>query len=266
MSTGDERRLAFGGVAELYDEARPSYPRALVDDVIAFAAVRPPERILEVGSGTGKATVLFADRGFGVLGIEPSPEMAALARRNCAGYPGVRIEETDFERWAGEAAAFRLVFSAQAWHWVAPGAGYAKARSALVEGGAFAAFWNYPRWEDCEIRDELAAAYQRAAYVPAQGDPMHPGAETSGPRHSRFDEVASAEGFSDAEYRTYRWCLDYTTAEYLRLMRTHSTHILLSEQGLQALLDEVGGVIDRHGGSLALPLVTELHLARVIPD
>lgn len=262
----DARRLAFGGVAELYDEARPSYPAALVDDVIAFAAVEPPERLLEVGAGTGKATALFAAKGFGVLAIEPSSEMAALARRNCAAYAGVRIEETDFERWAEEPAGFRLLFSAQAWHWVAPDAGYAKARSALVEGGAFAAFWNYPRWNQCAIRDELVAAYDRVDYRPAQGEPMHPASDADGALHSRYEQVASADAFWRAEHRSYRWSVRYTTSAYLRLIQTHSTHILLGDENRRALCAEVGAVIDRHGGSLTLPLVAQLHLARARTD
>jgi hypothetical protein len=56
----------FGEVAELYDQARPSYPAVLFDDVIAFAPQSP--RVLEVGAGTGKATVLLAERG-----LESSP-------------------------------------------------------------------------------------------------------------------------------------------------------------------------------------------------
>ncbi len=59
-TNANDQRLAFGSVAELYDRARPSYPEALVDDVIAFAGVMPPTRLLEVGAGTGKATRLRA--------------------------------------------------------------------------------------------------------------------------------------------------------------------------------------------------------------
>jgi len=60
LSMDERRRLSFGGVAELYDRSRPSYPPALVDDVLEFAGVGPGEadRALEVGAGTGKATVL----------------------------------------------------------------------------------------------------------------------------------------------------------------------------------------------------------------
>ena len=54
----------------------------------------------------------------------------------------------------------------------------------------------------------------------------------------------------------------YETEEYLRLLRTHSDHILLPPQQRDALLDAVAGVIDRHGGTLELEYVTLLCLAR----
>ena len=114
----DERRLSFGSVAELYDRARPTYPHALVDEVVAFAGIDGGSHgvALEVGSGTGRATLLLAERGVAVHGLEPSAEMGAVARRACAGYERVEIEETDFEHFGGADGHFDLVFSAQAWH------------------------------------------------------------------------------------------------------------------------------------------------------
>lgn len=94
----DGQRLAFGRVAELYDRARPSYPPAVIDAVVEFAGLTSPARIVEVGAGTGKATVLLAERGLGVLALEPSHEMAQVARANCRRYPAVEIIEVEFER------------------------------------------------------------------------------------------------------------------------------------------------------------------------
>ena len=90
-----ERRLVFGEVAELYDRHRPTYPAELIDDLVALAGLDASRPVLEVGAGTGKATVLFAQRGIPVLAIEPSPEMAAIAGRAAAGRAGsVEIELT----------------------------------------------------------------------------------------------------------------------------------------------------------------------------
>ena len=51
-----EQRLVFGEVAEQYDRSRPSYPDAMVDDLVELAGLGPGCRALEVGAGTGKAT------------------------------------------------------------------------------------------------------------------------------------------------------------------------------------------------------------------
>src|SRR6185436_15674571 len=78
MSQLDEaRRTSFDAQAELYDAVRPLYPDALADDVIA----RGGRRVLEIGTGTGQATVVFARRGASIVAIEPGPRLAAVLRR-----------------------------------------------------------------------------------------------------------------------------------------------------------------------------------------
>jgi trans-aconitate methyltransferase len=167
------QRLAFGQVADLYDRARPSYPPAAIDAVIEFGALAAPMRIVEVGAGTGKATVLFALRGLSVLGIEPSPEMARVARANCAKYPGVEIVETDFERWEPP-ERFSTLVSVQAWHWVEPDLRYRRADQALAPGATLAAIWMVPDWQACRVRAALSGAYRRAAPELVPDFPMHP--------------------------------------------------------------------------------------------
>jgi SAM-dependent methyltransferase len=251
----------FGQVAERYDRVRPAYPSALVDEVIALTAGGPA---LEVGAGTGKATVMFAQRGVAVDAVEPSAEMASIARRRCADFPGVTIAETDFEDWHGDRHAYALVFSAQAWHWVSPDVKYVRAREALADGGLLAAFWNRPDWSRCEMRDELADAYQRTA--PDFGrdpGPMHPGSEIAPDRWEDWDaEIAAAAGLGDPQTRFYEWTAEYTAQRYVELIATTHDHILLDDTTRDALLEAVGDVIGRHGGSLSLPLVTKLCLAR----
>ncbi|HZC29793.1 MAG TPA: hypothetical protein VE269_08630, partial [Gaiellaceae bacterium] len=49
-------RRTFETAAEVYDAARPSYPDELFDDLVSLAALKPGERLLEIGCATGKAT------------------------------------------------------------------------------------------------------------------------------------------------------------------------------------------------------------------
>ena len=258
----ERRRLSFGGVADLYDQARPSYPSALVDDVVEYSAATGAvaDRALEVGAGTGKATVLFAARGLNVLGIEPSADMAQVARRNCAGYENVTIEETEFERWRPPGHEFRLVFSGQAWHWISREVRYTAARAALEDGGALAAFWNRPHWTACELREQIGEAYRLSGHGGDADDPMNPAAAPGD--ENWVNEIAAAPGFDAAEVRRYRWQRDYTTAEYLDLLGTHSACLILDAGEREPLLGAIAAAIDARGGSFRMAYVTRLCLAR----
>lgn len=264
-----ERRLAFGQVATQYDRARPTYPGALVADVIEFAGLAPGAAAVEVGAGTGKATVLFARHGLSILAIEPSADMAQVARERTAGFPSVVIEEIEFEHWRPD-RRFGLLFCAQAWHWIAPNLRFRRAAEAVGENGVLAAFWNRVSWESCPLRDELAQAYR--SFAPELGGeigagPMHP---TAG---AAEDFITDWQGgaprptaFTEPEWRTYPWRQRYTSAGYLSLLETHSDHILLEPANRSALLTAIGGVIDRAGGSLEISYVTRLGLARRVRE
>ncbi len=259
------RRLSFGEVAPLYDTARPSYPTELIDDVIALAPMRGRPRALEVGAGTGKATVLFAARGISVHALEPSREMAAVAETNCARYPGVTIEIVEFERWGRGGRSFPLLYAAQAWHWIEPELRYPAARAALEPGGLLAAFWNRPEWDRCPLRDALERVYARCAPDLAAHGPMRPARRPSGEIWSRWDEeIAASEGFEQPELRNYRWPAEYSTPQYVALLRTHSDHIVLEPGQRQALLEGVAAVIDGAGGTFELTYVARLCLARAV--
>lgn len=257
-------------MAELYDLARPTYPAELVEDVLAFSGAGESDPALEVGAGTGKATALFAERGLKIVALEPSAAMAEVARRNCAGHGNVTIEQSDFEHWEARGRSFKLVFSAQAWHWISPEVRYLRAREALRAGGALAVFWNRPVWESSPQRDELAEAYRRTAPDLGEGigpGPMHPAVSSPPEWWSDWtDEIAAATGFEAADSRVYRWRETYPRDAYLQLLRTHSDHIVLGPERLVGLLDAVGEVLDRHGGALELEYATVLWMARASGD
>jgi SAM-dependent methyltransferase len=70
--TGDRERLraTFDSAADGYQQARPDYPDALYDALIGTAQLRSGDRLLEVGAGTGKATLPLARRGFRITCVE----------------------------------------------------------------------------------------------------------------------------------------------------------------------------------------------------
>jgi SAM-dependent methyltransferase len=255
-----EQRLAFGRVAEQYERARPSYPAAAIDEVLAYAGVEPGEPVVEVGAGTGKATRLLTARGLRVLAIEPDPAMAAICAR--ASDPAlVEVQVTDFESWRPREHV-GLLLSAQAWHWLDPQLRWRRAAEALRRGGAVAALWTLPVWERIPLRAALDEVY--AATVPemAPGFPLHPASRPERLAERWHEEVA--EGFADVRAGTHDWTQRYGASEYAELIATHQDHIRLETGQKGALLDRVRGTIERDGGTIEMAYRTSVCMARRI--
>ncbi len=163
MTFDIDRKTTFDRVAELYDEARPGYPEQLFDDIILLSRIADGGRLLEIGCGTGKATLPFAERGYAMQCLELGKNLAALAAQNCRAYPHVEIKQTSFEDRQIERDSFDLVFSAQAFHWIPIEIAYAKSAAALKLGGHLALFWNTYPAEDAPMRHDLDEIYLRHA-------------------------------------------------------------------------------------------------------
>ena len=261
MGFRDEQRLAFGSVAELYDRARPSYPAAAIDDVMTCAGLRRGDTVLEVGAGTGKATVLLAARGLDVVALEPSAAMAAVARANCRGLAGVRVVESELEQWE-PTERFPALVSVQAWHWVAPAVRYERAHAALAAGGTLAAVWTFPDWAACGLRDALCDAYRLTVPQLAPDFPMHPASQPTRLAGDWSAEIDATRWFGDPQLMTHPWSQPYTSGEYVELLQTHQDHILLGAQDRRALLEAIAAAIGgEEDGTLTMPFVTRVCLA-----
>jgi SAM-dependent methyltransferase len=100
-------------VRSYYHRILPFYDRELADRgdgaLWAWAAATPPGcRVLELGSGTGRATAFLARTAGRVVGLELAPEMIAVARRRLAGSSNVSFVAADM-RAAPLRAGFDLV-------------------------------------------------------------------------------------------------------------------------------------------------------------
>jgi SAM-dependent methyltransferase len=245
--------MVFGEVAHLYDRARPQYPAELFDDVFGYGALSAGDRALELGAGTGKATRAIAARGLAVTAIEPSAEMAAVLRTSTT----ATVVETAFETFDVEAGEFRLCFAAQAWHWMDPRSRAERVAHALVPGGTVALFWNLARPFAEPVAGEVQAVYDAIA---PDVEPL----TTQWPLDDTLDELAAARHFDAVEKRVYRWSQVYPTSDYLDLMSTHSSHRMIDDETRNRLVNEIGAVLERHGGHAEVGYDTALYLARRI--
>jgi SAM-dependent methyltransferase len=244
------RAESFGSIAALYDRARPSYPPALVDDLVADE----PRAALDVGCGTGIAGALLAARGAEVLGVEIDERMAALARGR-----GLRVEIDAFERWEPAGRTFDLLISAQSWHWIEPVTGAAKAATALRPAGRACLFWNLGD-PPAEMRERLAPVYERFA------PELESYSIVLGGGHDTIEAAAAginASGrFEAAQVRRFPWTEHYTTASWLEYLSSHSDHQAMAPARLERLLDAVGETLAALGGSFELAFEAVLVDAR----
>lgn len=251
-----EQRFAFNQVASVYTTARPSYPDALVDDVISYADLKPGNAILEVGCGTGQATKSFAARGFPILAIDPGPQMVREARAALAQFDNVTLVESTFEALAAEQASFQLIIAAQSWHWVAPEMRFAKAAETLSPRGALAVFGHVPVGLPAPLLDQLKQLYLH--HIDYSGPPPEAWYLPSGPFKGWFDESGV---FGPVEHRCYPWKWRHTTSSYMDFLRSRSDHQLIEPAKLEALLDDIADAIDGHGGQFEIDYETHLYVA-----
>jgi SAM-dependent methyltransferase len=248
----------FDGVADRYAACRPTYPEALVDALISMTGVRPNNRILEIGSGTGKATLLFARRGFSIHCIEPGQNLVAVAAQALQDYPRVNFETVTFEQWHEQSGEFDLVMSAQAFHWIPQPSGYAKAARTLKAQGHLALFWNmYPDPTDALFLDLQKVYEEHAPELATRASSCEDLIK------QREADIGDSGYFGKVRVERFPWSVKYDAQQYVDLLDTYSDHLRLSEERRSRLYAGTREVITRHGGFIEKPYLAMLYVAQV---
>jgi SAM-dependent methyltransferase len=231
----------------------------LFDDLADIADLRPGARVLEIGSGTGQATLPLAERKYQVSAVELGPNLAAVARRKLARFPNVTVTVGAFEDWPLPAEPFDAVVSATAFHWLDPSVRVTKAADALRPGGVLATIaTHHIDGGDAQFFIDVQDCYQRwfpestgvrlpaAAEIPADSADL----DHSGP-------------FESPTFRRYEWEQPYTARQYLDLLSTYSDHRALDQDVRRHLLDCVSQlIVGRYGDRIRKRYLNELRIAR----
>ncbi len=135
----------YKGIAGIYEEIRPSYPEELIHDIITITNIKSEDRILEIGAGTGKATIQFANKGYQIRAIEIGEDMAAILKDKCFDYSNVTIDVASFEDWINtKDQKYDMIYSAQAFHWINKDIKYQKCYELLKDDAYLVLYWYNP--------------------------------------------------------------------------------------------------------------------------
>jgi len=220
-----------------------------VDRIIAAS---PGRDVLDVGCGTGISARLFQAGGCRVLGVDPDPRMAGLARQG-----GTETEVAKFEDWDPAGRMFDAVIAAQAWHWVDPVAGAAKAAVVLRPGGRLAVFWNAfdpPK----DLREAFAGVFRRVLPdSPSAGFWARPALDAYRAGCAKVaDAIRQAGAFGEPEEWLFCWQRPYTRDEWLDLVPTTGGFTRHHEAIQAELLDGLGAAVDAAGGTFTMSYTT----------
>lgn len=235
-------RAGFDLAAEDYQRTRPVCPPQLFDDLIDRAGLVPGDRVIEIGCGTGQATVPLAQRGLAVTAVELGAELAAVARQRLAASPAAEVVTCSFEDWEPDGAPAGAVVAVNSLHWIDPQLRYAKPYELLRPGGAMViagCLWARPTdaapfWTD--VQEDYRA-------VGFEGSPPPPPGQI-GPRHfppeagGLFEEVAS---------QRYPFQVRYSAEDYLANLATQSSTRALGEARSAEFLTRVRHRLESHG-------------------
>ena len=130
----------FMGFADTYDKYRPQPPVVLIDILSQLAQVERPRLVVDLGSGTGLSTCIWADRADVVIGIEPSADMRRIAEENATANTQRICYKEGYSHDTGLAEGTAdIVTCSQSLHWMEPEPTFAEIARLLRPGGVFAA-------------------------------------------------------------------------------------------------------------------------------
>ena len=234
MAERHRLRATFEEVPELYERARPGYPAELFDELAALGGLGAGSRVLEIGCGTGQATRPLAERGLQIVCVELGASLAAVARRNLAGFSNVEVVNAVFEEWEAEEASFDAVVAFTAFHWVDPEVKYEKPARLLRPGGALAVVETKHVVPEGSDRFWVDVQEDYDAVLPSRENRPPGRPEDVGDLRA---ELAETGLFTRIEARRYLADVTYSAEEYVGVLGTYSPNVAMDPARRERLFD-----------------------------
>lgn len=250
-------RTTFNEDEYNYDKARPDYPDELFEDILRYIDLSENSNVLEIGIGTGQATLPFLNRGCNVTAIELGDKLAKNCHKKFSEFSNFNIINSDFITADLSENIFDLIYCATAFHWIPKDRGYAKIKSLLKPDGAVALFWNHQFVSNISDETNLASMSIYKKYRP---DEKTPAEFDLSKCHEQISELEKY-GFKNIKSRTYKRTRKLTSEEYISLIKTYSDHNALPEKVQKSFEHDMKQAIDYAGGIINIYDTIDLYLA-----
>ncbi len=235
------RARSFERGAGDYERLRPEFPKQLFDDICASAGTRMHGRMLEVGAGTGRATLPLVRRGATIEVVEPSTDMVGvLAGRLEA---AELSQQCDLRQAAFEdvdpGSTYDVVIAAQSFHWADPATRWSRLSSLLRAGGRAYLFWN--GWRLASQMHDLEGV--RALYLRRGHGLQHDVEDHRSDTGWAESEIGTDPNLELVDARSYEWPWRLDVDDYLGLLRTTSQYSVADAGFREPLLNSLRGLL-----------------------
>ena len=265
-----EKRTHFDEIVLDYDKIRPEYPGKLFEDILDF--IGPGKKnALEIGAGTGKATMPFLEAGYKITAVEIGANMAEFLREKFKKYTDFNVIVAAFEDAVLDANSYDLVYAASSFHWVNAEVGCPKAFGILKSGGVFALMrYNFLATRDEALKDAIHKIYEKYYFSYYTSNPRAVRYKRTHEEFRNPSEISGNYGFadmknygfSDVSLKLYDVTRKLDADEYIKLLDTFADHRGLPEENRAALYAEIKEIILKRGGYIEEDDVFQLYMGR----
>ena len=253
----EEESKRFDEAADYYDKYRPSYPKELIEKIISHSNLMDNAKILEVGSGSGKATELFLNKGYSLTCIEPGKNLVAIGEKKFKNMNQVRFVTTRLEDWEVEVDTYDLAISAQAFHWVSKPIGYIKCANALKNNMYLALFWNRYFNDGSKINSKLAKLCKEYGVLAM---------DTEDDIEKRIinvtEEIKDSNLFKSPTVYRFPWTINNTLEEFMNFLKTGNGYLGLDTSDKKELNYKLESIYDKAGGTITRKFECVLYITQ----
>jgi len=140
----------FKGTHKYYAKYRPGIPEEVINIIIRHFDIKPSDRILDIGCGTGQVALAMEGKCGEMVCIDPDPEMlkqAKKATKNCKmKVAWFNSDSGDLEKIKEEVGIFKLAMICRAFHWMDQKKVLEDLNNLITEDGGIAIFGDGSFW------------------------------------------------------------------------------------------------------------------------
>lgn len=257
---------SFDAYADNYQLVRPGYPDELMADIVKVCNISDRSTLLEIGAGSGIATVKLAVNGSKIVALEPGENLAKIAEAQLEDFPNVQIVVATFEDFSSE-AKFDSILSFTSFHWLSGTDTISRVGQLLNPDGTLVVAWNSFLQQQSTVADEIEKIYQ------ADLRDIYPGDNNTAIVNKialekvdgRINVIMTDPALETVFLNRYLVTYTYDEVTYPKFLATYPKIINLDDERREPFLRRIAEVIKAHG-PVTIPVLSTVIVCRKRED